>query len=296
MLSFTVFCNAQEIDSLHNQKPKKEKISKHNAKPNDAENDTKVKSDTVKKWTFNKLLQTNNFDIKFVKANEYYNNGKYEKALELYDQLVPHERGLSRGAEVTFKQAMCNHKTGDHMYAGYLFKIFYQTYPTSNFAEEALYMSAYCYYLDIPRWSLDQTTTLDAISQFQLFMSKYPKSKLIDTSNVFVNKMQNVLEKKSFENAKLYYDTEYYKAARVSLNNALEEYPDSHYKEEILYYLCKSSYSYALQSLRERQPERFKDAISDCLTYKNYFPAGKYYKEIDRIQQISADKVKSLSK
>nr|MBK9652583.1 hypothetical protein [Bacteroidota bacterium] len=49
------------------------------------------------------------------------------------------------------------------------------------------------------------------------------------------------LETKAFKNARLYYQIEDYKAAIISLNNVVKDYPYSAYKEECLFY-TKSSY------------------------------------------------------
>lgn len=246
----------------------------------------RIDKDTVKRWTYNRLLNTKNYDIKYVKANEYFEKKKYSKALELYTQLVPHERGLARGEEVAYKEALCTHKTGDHLYAGYLFKNLYQTYPNSKYSEEALFMSAYCYYLDVPRWSLDQQITNDALSQFQFFLSKFPNNKLMDSCNVLIEKMNNILEKKSYENSKLYFDLEYFKAAEIALLNAANDFPDTDFRDEIFYYICKTSFEYAKQSTQERQIERFRNALSYCFDYYKNITNGKYTKEVNKIETI----------
>lgn len=254
----------------------------------------KIDKDSVKRWTYNRLLNTKNFDIKYIKANEYYEKKKYSKALELYSQLVPHEKGLARGEEVAFKEAMCTHKTGDNMYAGYLFKKFYQTYPNSKYSEEALFLSAYCYYLDVPRWSLDQQITNEAISQFQFFLSKFPNNKLVDSCNILVEQMNNILEKKSYENSKLYYDLEYFKAAEIALLNSAEEYPDSEFREEIYYYICKTSFEYAQKSTLDKQSERYRASLSYCIDYYKLFPSGKYFKEVNKIETSINKKLKNI--
>ncbi len=246
------------------------------------------------KESFDRVLKSDDYDLKYQKAKEYYAAGKYEKAMDLYKQLVPHERGRERGAEVYFYYAMCNYKIGDYLIAAYYFKDFAQEYPNSKYTEDALFLSAYCYYLESPRWSLDQEQTKEAITQFQIFISKFPDSPLIDSCNTLIDKLNYKLQKKAYMNAKLYYDLGYYKSADIALQNALNDYPDSPFAEDILYYQILSNYEYALNSVRAKQKERFQKTIDKVLTYKEFYPNGKYSKDVEKIYQNSQKKLKQL--
>ncbi|MBN2890817.1 MAG: outer membrane protein assembly factor BamD [Bacteroidales bacterium] len=247
------------------------------------------KTDTTKRMTFNRIIKSSDYNLKYEKAREYYDAEKYLKALDLYEQLVPFYRGQTRGAEVYFMYCMSNYQSGDYLYAGYHFKSFYTMYPYTPFAEQALFLSAYCYYLDSPRWSLDQEPTTDAISQFQLFLSKFPKSNLVDSCNNLVDTLRYKLEEKSFRAAKLYYDMGYFSAATIALNNSIKDFPDSHFREEIYYYIAKSDMKYADGSIYNKQKLRYTQASNSCKKYIKIFPQGNYIKEIIKIQE-QADK------
>ncbi len=238
-----------------------------------------------KKITFNYVLRSRDYNLKYQKAFEYYNKKKYYKALDLFGQLVPHYRGTSRGDEVLFYYAMTNYMLKDYVTAGYYFKNFAYSYPNSEFAEEAMFMSAYCYYLMSPRWSLDQEMTNDAITQFEMFLSKYPQSDMVDSVNHLIDKLRYKLQEKSYRNAKLYYDLGYYNAAAIALDNSLKQYPDSPFKDEILYYIALSRYNYASNSITDKQEQRFLDALDAILTYKDQMPDGRYIDKINELEQ-----------
>ncbi len=238
-----------------------------------------------KRITFNYVLRSNDYDLKYQKAFEYYNKKKYYKALDLFEQLVPHERGRSRGDEVLFYYAMTNFQLKDYVTAGYYFRNFAYSYPNSEYAEQAQFMGAYCYYLIAPRWSLDQKTTTEAITEFEIFLSKYPNSDLVDSVNHLIDRLRYKLQKKSYMNAKLYYDLEYYNSADIALNNSLKKYPDSPFKEDALYYIALSRYQYAVNSTEEKQKERFLQTLDAIIEYKNNFPNGKYINKIDDLEQ-----------
>ncbi len=246
------------------------------------------------KESFDRVLKSDDYSLKYRKAKEYYKEGKYSKAMDLFEQLIPHEKGKEHGAEVFFLYAMCNYQIGDYLIAAHYFKKFAEEYPTSSYAEQALFMSAYCYYLESPRWSLDQEATKDAITQFQIFLSRYPDSKFVDSCNTLVDALNYKLEKKAFMNAKLYFDLGYYKAAGIALENALLDYPNTPFAEDILYYETKANYLYAMGSIRTKQKERFQKTIDKYLTYKEYYPNGKYAKELEKIYQHSLKKIKNL--
>ncbi len=251
---------------------------KHKQKP-------KKEQKVPKRITYNYVLKSNDYDLKYQKAFEYYNKKKYYRALDLFAQLVPHERGRSRGDEVLFYYAMTNFKLKDYVTAAYYFKNFAYSYPNSEFAEEALFMSAYCYYLMSPRWSLDQEMTNDAIVQFEMFLSKYPQSNLVDSVNHLIDRLRYKLQEKSYRNAKLYYDLEYYRSAAIALENSLKKYPDTPFKDEILYYIALSRYMFANNSVAEKQEQRYLDALDAIMTYKENMPHGEY---IDKINALEA--------
>lgn len=247
------------------------------------------------KETFQKILKNDDYEVKYQKAKLYYEEEKYQKAIQLFEQLVPYEKGKERGEEVLYYYAMCNYNLKDFILAGYYFRYFSNTYPNSIYNEECLYLSAYCYFLDSPKPSLDQTPTLEAITAFELFLSEYPESEKLDTCNQMIDKLRYKLQEKSFNNAKLYYDLGYYNGASIALENSLNEYPDSPFKEDILYYQIKTNFDYASNSIEFKQLERYQKTVKKYKQYIKYFPTGKYLKEVEKINTVSQQKITNLS-
>ncbi len=252
--------------------------------------------DSVKKWTFNRVLKTNDLNIKYQKADEYYRNGKYNKAVEVYEQLLPYFKGMMQSEIVSYRYAMCNYKLGEYLLAAYLFEKFYNNYPTSDKAEKALFLSAYCYYENSPRWSLDQTETQKAIEQFRVLMNKFPNSTIIDSANQIVDTLVKKLQYKDYKAAELYYNLEYYKAAAIALDNDIKENPASPYNEEALFLVVKSDYLYAEGSIKKKQKERYEQTVSAALRYLNEYPNGLYVKDVNKILESSQKKLKQFEK
>ncbi len=232
---------------------------------------------------YQRVLKGSDMEKKYVYAEKYFKKKKYFKALELLEELVSVYKGTTKGEQTYYYYAYCNYNTGDYAMAAYTFNSFVQTYPNSKYAEEMQYMHAYCYYLDSPIPSLDQTNTLDAIEKFQLFINKYPKSERVQESNRLIDELRFKIETKTFNNAKLYYKTENYKAAIVAFENLQKDFPSTSYKEDALFLELKASYTYAQKSVEYKQTERYKAAEENYLKLIDAFPQSKYLHDAEKI-------------
>lgn len=236
---------------------------------------------------YEKLLKSNDYKKKYSEAMRYYKKGDYTRASTLFDQCAPVMRGTNQADTVYFYQALSYFKQSDYILSGHYFRAFSTTYGGSPFAEESAYMGAYCYYLTSPRPELDQTNTVQALQAIQLFLIRYPESSRADECRNYIDELRNKLVEKSYISAKLYFDLDDYKASIVALNNSLIQYPESKYREEILFMLVKSSYLYAEGSIWSKQKERYQLAIDEYYTFAAEFPQSKYIKDAKRFYDDS---------
>lgn len=236
---------------------------------------------------YQKLLKSSDYELKFEKAKEYYEKEDYARAIALFDELLTIYKGTSKAEDIFYYYAYCHYGQKDYILAGHYFRNFALTFPLSSRAEEAEYLAAYCYFLDSPRFSLDQTYTLKAIEEMQFFINKHPDSDRISEANEIIDKLRGKLERKSFENASLYYYLGNYKAASVALKNSLDEYPDSDYREETMYLIVKSNYELASNSIESKKLERFEKTIEEYQVFTSAFPENQNKKEIARIYENS---------
>jgi outer membrane protein assembly factor BamD len=230
---------------------------------------------------YNKVLKSNDIDYKYQKAVEYYDKGEYSKALSLFDELGTLFRGSSRSEIVNYYIANCHYNLKDYYFANYYYKNFAKTYPNSAKAEECLFASAYCSYKNSPVPSLDQQDTEQAIDEFQLFLNKYPNTSLKDSANKMIEELRVKLERKAYNNARLYYQTENYKSATIALNNLLRTFPESDRREEIEFLIIKSSYLLAINSIETKKEERLTATIESYHKFVDSFQNSKYIKEAE---------------
>lgn len=240
---------------------------------------------------YQRILKGKDFDLKYTTAVELFEEEKYERALPLFEELVPLFRGTDRAEKVYYYYCYCNYNL-DFLYeAAYHFKKFSTTFPSSKHSEEMLFMNGYCHYILSPIPSLDPTDTYTAINELQLFANTYPQHELIDSTNILMDKLRTKLEEKSFQNSKQYYKIYDFKAAIVALNNTLIDFPDTKHREEITLLILKSNYYLAINSIKEKKLERFNNTIEAYYTFVDSFKDSKFLKEAESYYNRTVDEI-----
>lgn len=243
---------------------------------------------------FSKILKSTDLNAKYAAAEAYYLKGDYYHAQQLLEELITYYRGTASAEKIYFYYAYCYYGLEDFTTASYYFKSFAATYPHSKYARETQYLSAYCTYLDSPDYSLDQTNSLTAIKELQLFVDMYPKSDSVVICNKLIDDLRSKLETKEYEISKLYFKLEDYKAALVSFKNTLKDYPDSKYKEECLYYIEKTNYVYANKSISSKKLVRYQAAVDAYAILIEDYPQSKYLKDAETINKNALKEINKI--
>jgi len=232
---------------------------------------------------YEKLLKSHDYKLKYQKALEYYAEEDYIRADGLFEQLKPILKGSIQADTVFFYSAYCNFYQEDYLLGAHYFDEFRRTFGNSPFAEEAEFMSAYCTYKLSPRPTLDQSYSTKTISQIGLYLSKYPNSPRKDECMRIIEELRNKLVEKSYLSAKLYYNLSDYKAAVIALNNSLEQFPETKYREEIMFLILKASFLLAENSVAEKKIERYQATVDEYYTFTEEFPGSSYLKEAEKM-------------
>lgn len=233
---------------------------------------------------YKKLLNGTDYEAKFTKAMQYYENKDYSKAIQLFENLTMHYHGKEHAEDITWYYSMSLMAEKDFFSAGYSFKNFFKRFPYSPRAEEALYNAAECKYHESPEYFLDQKQTREAIQEYESYLDRYPGSLHVPEINAHLDELRNKLMHKDYDIAYGYYLTENYHAAYVSLQLFLNNYPDSPYQEQALFYMLASSYQYGINSTPEKMRERLMQVSNDfdrfsstCRDSKFMPQAQEYY-------------------
>lgn len=229
------------------------------------------------------LLNGNDADAKYEAAFDYFNAGKYSKSAALFESLSVLTDGTERDDTVRYYWGLSNYRFKDYYTAETNFEKFIESYPRSPFASEARYLRLDCLYRSTLRYELDQTPTYKAINAISEYILEYPANTHMQECRDMLVELNDRLDKKAYESAKLYYKMEDYLASRVAFRNVLKDDAENIYREDILYYIAMSSYKYAHLSVPAKQKERYLTFVDDYYNFIGEIPDSHYRKELDAV-------------
>lgn len=245
---------------------------------------------------YQKALKSEDTAVKYACAEKLYNAKKYSKAIRLFEQLSPSMKGKPSAEKMFYMYSQSLYKTEQYYLAGYQFENFVSSYPKSEKIEEASFFGAKSYTFLSPVYSLDQTDTYKAIDKLQNYIDGYPEGKNLTEANSLVKGLREKLEKKAFENAKIYYTISDYKAAMVAFDNFLINFPGTDYKEKALFYKFDSAYLLAINSVPSKMHERLENAKNAYATLMKFKGDTQYKQKADAMLARIENDLKQYSK
>ena len=128
----------------------------------------------------------------------------------------------------------------------------------------------------------------------QIYINYYPQSERLDQCNELIDQLRYKLQRKDYEIGFLYYKTSNYQASVTTFNNILKDYPDTKFKEDILYYIVKANYYYAFHSIELKLLERYTETTISYKVFVKAFPESKYSKELNHLYENSEKQLKAI--
>lgn len=227
------------------------------------------------------LLNSSDADAKYEAAFKYYNSKKYNKAAAMFESLSMLTDGTERDDTVRYYWGLSNYMQKDYYTAETNFQRFTEVYPRSPFASDARFLRLDCLYRSTMRYELDQTPTYTALNAMTEYLREEPDNTHLKECEDMIADLNERLDRKAYEGAKLYYRMEDYLAARVALKNVLKDDSENIYREDILYYIAMSSYRYAELSVKSKQRERYLMFMDDYLNFIGEYPESKYCRSLE---------------
>ncbi len=243
---------------------------------------------------FRKMMKTADWQAKYAAALEYYEEEEYYKASQLLENILPIIRGTAEAELGNFYFAYCHFHQRQYILSAHYFKTFVEIYGRSEYVMEAAFMRAYSLYKQSPKYSLDQTSTYEAVAALQNFINQYPYAEYSKQADELIDELQVKLERKAYDNAKLFYQIKGIKGfqpALVTFDNFQKNFPDSKFNEEIMYLVVETQYNYAKQSTYRKQEERFREAIEKYELMLERYPESPFLKDAGEIYQKSIEEL-----
>lgn len=240
---------------------------------------------------FRKLQKSGDWKTKYDAALVYYDQKDYHRAEVLLSEIRPIIRGTAEAELAEFKLAYCYYYQQQYLLSAHHFQEFIRVYGRSEYLIEAQYRNAHSLYLQSPDYPLDQAVTYEAIDAMQNFIEQYPDSDYAQEADASIDQMQLKLEKKAFEQCKLYYRVKRYKAALVNYGNFQNDYPGSMFQEAIADLEIKTHYDFAKVSIYSKQEERYQSAINAYLAFVDKYPESEFLKDLEKIYAESIEEI-----
>ena len=238
---------------------------------------------------YQNVLKNDDISAKFKLGTELYEAGKFEKANRLFLQIVPKYRGKPQAEKLMYMHSKSYYQTNDFYTSNFKMEQFVESYPKSERVDEMAFLAAKSYYYLSPKYSKDQTETIEALEKLQEFINRYPNSKYFDQANNLAQELDLKLEKKAYEIALQYNTTgpfhRDYNSAITAFNNFLDSYPGSIYREDALFYKFDSAYKLAINSVKWKQQERTEKALKFYKSLLRYFPETKYLSQVNLMHE-----------
>ena len=235
------------------------------------------------KTEYDMLLASGDNDAKYDAAFKYFEAGDYRRAATLFESMAFAYNGTERDDTVQYYWGLSNYMYGDYDTAEANLKNFITNFKGSPFTENATYLRLNCLYDFTLRYELDKVPTNTAITAISEYIIEYPETEHLKECMAMMDDLGERLDRKAFENAKLYYTMEDYLAANTAFHNVLRDDSDNVYREDILYYTAMASYKYALNSVEARQKDRYLSFVDDYFNFIGEYPESSYRRELDTL-------------
>lgn len=240
---------------------------------------------------YSEVLNKGTIEQQYKMATDYYDIEKYEKAIALFEKVIPGYRGKPQMERIQFMVSDAYYKTKQYSLAAYHFDRFTKNYPKSTKKEEAAYLAAHSYFLDSNVYSLDQTTTYEALDAMQRYIDTYPNSERIADANQVIKDLRYKLELKAYKTARQYYHIQDYTAAINAFDIFVSDYLGTSFREEALYYRFLAAYDLSVKSVFSKKEARLKDALKSYERLKRNYPESTFLEDSDKIVEDLNDRL-----
>jgi outer membrane protein assembly factor BamD len=162
---------------------------------------------------------------------------KYTKAEEAFSKFLEQHPQDRRRPEALI--GLADALYGDKRYeeAKFQYRRLLELYPTSPEAAKAQFNSAMCSYLRMKSIDRDQSTTQEAVQEFQRLLQSYPRSAYVEEAQEKLRASRERLAEYELYVGRYYYGQGVYPAAIGRFEGLLKTYPEVRFADEVLFLL-----------------------------------------------------------
>jgi len=205
-------------------------------------------------------------------ADEFFQAGKYHKAVPYYESVVM-DRTSSHVAEAQVKLADCYFYQNKFTEALFEYQEFVRLFGDARDISRAYFQIGVCYWEDSMNAHYTQEETFKAIDAFETFIEKFPFDERKKEAIEYIQKCHLKLLRKKYYNGYAYYKMWDYPAALLYFNEIIELGNTNNIDKMSLYYTARIYIS--------RKDRENAELMQTKLNAK--YPESKETKKINRL-------------
>lgn len=235
---------------------------------------------TLAAWTWWDSSDQNRTE--YEQAVSYYKAKKYFQALRLFEEIALDLSGNEDEASAYFYQGHCNFHLKDYEQSAAMFSYFYDTFPTDDRIEDALYMQGLACGLSRSDFRLDQTSTEEGVVLLKNYLQQYPDGKYVHETQRQLAILQKRLLRKELEIARLYCKLGEPKASLLVIKNLMRDFEGACYSEEVTSLNVQAQYQYFKKNKDQESADK---ALRYCRQFLVNYPESTHTAAVSIIEQ-----------
>jgi outer membrane protein assembly factor BamD len=168
-----------------------------------------------------------------------YEDGKYQKAIEKFQQLKDNYPFSKYAILAELKIADAHYQREEYEDAVFAYENFEQLHPRNEAIPYVIYQIGRCYYDQIDTPDRDQTSAQKALETFQRLVKQFPRNQYSTRAAEHIKTAQKSLAGHAYIVGIFYYKSKHYKAALNRFMSIISDYPDVGYHQKALEYIAK---------------------------------------------------------
>jgi outer membrane protein assembly factor BamD len=170
----------------------------------------------------------------------FFRDVNYPRAIELFQEVIDNYPYSDYATLSELKIADIQFDRGNYLEAAGYYQDFVELHPTHAEVPYALYRHGLCAYAQINEADRDQSSTHDAIEQFQALIERYPDSEYADDARARLQDASDMLARHDVEVGDFYLGRGECHAAARRYRQALSAYPDHSDYRRTMYQLANA--------------------------------------------------------
>jgi outer membrane protein assembly factor BamD len=208
-------------------------------------------------------------------AMKNYDKKDYLQAIDDFSLIKIKFSGTNIADKAQYYLAMCYFQRKEYILAASEFENLIKNFASSTYTTQGRFQLALCYYGMSPDYSLDQTYTKYAITEFQNFLELFPNDKNAPDAENKIKELRNKLAYKQLKSAELYMIMDNYKAAIYYYEGILQDYFETDWADDALYG--------KIQALMKKNKN--EDALKEVERFEKKFPKSTFMDKVESIKK-----------